>query len=115
MRIGKPIAGKLAVFTGLCVSLLAFGQAAQQAPNRPAMQMPALTPNDTLKSVEVMPDRHVRFRLWAPSATDVRLHAEGPDATPGITPQEANKYQGGVAMVKGDQGVWEAVIGPIES
>ena len=114
MRMGKRIAGKFAVFAGLCVSLLAFGQAAQQAPNRPAMQMPAPTPNDTLKSVEVMPDRHVRFRLWAPNATEVKLHAEGPEATPGITPQEANKYQGGVAMVKGDQGIWEAVIGPIE-
>jgi enterochelin esterase family protein len=62
-----------------------------------------------------MPDRHVRFRLWAPNATEVKLHAEGPEATPGITPQEANKYQGGVAMVKGDQGIWEAVIGPIEA
>ncbi|MFZ1015436.1 MAG: alpha/beta hydrolase-fold protein [Terracidiphilus sp.] len=114
MRMGKRIAGKFTVFAGLSVSLLAFGQAAQQVPNRPAMQMPAPTPNDTLKSVEVMSDRHVRFRLWAPSATDVRLHAEGPEATPGITPQEANKYQDGVAMVKGDQGIWEAVIGPIE-
>ena len=114
MRMGKRIAGKFAVFAGLCVSLLAFGQAEQQAPNRPAMQIPAPAPNDTLKSVEVMPDRHVRFRLWAPNATEVKLHAEGPEATPGITPQEANKYQGGVAMVKGDQGIWEAVIGPIE-
>ena len=114
MRMSKRLAGKFTVFAGLCVSLLAFGQAEQQAPNRPAMQIPAPAPNDTLKSVEVMPDRHVRFRLWAPNATEVKLHAEGPEATPGITPQEANKYQGGVAMVKGDQGIWEAVIGPIE-
>jgi enterochelin esterase-like enzyme len=114
MRMGKRIARKFAVFAGLCVSPLAFGQAAPQAPNPPAMQMPAPTPNDTLKSVEVMPDRHVQFRLWAPGATDVKLHAEGPEATPGITPQEANKYQGGVTMVKGDQGIWEADIGPIE-
>src|ERR1700680_3923433 len=91
MRMGKRIAGSFAVFAGLCVSPLALGQAAQQVPNR-----------------------HVRFRLWAPSATDVKLHAEGPEARPGITPQEANKYQGGVAMVKGDQGIWETVIGPIE-
>jgi hypothetical protein len=81
MRMGKRIAGKFAVFAGLCVSLLAFGQAAQQVPNRPAMQMPA--PNDTLKSVEVMPDHHVRFHLWAPRGTDVRLHAEGPEAVDG--------------------------------
>ena len=68
------------------------------------MQMPAPTPNDTLKSVEVMADHHVRFRLWAPNATEVKLHAEGPEATPGITPQEANKYQAGVPMVKGRSG-----------
>jgi enterochelin esterase family protein len=103
------------LLTAVLVSSVAFGQAERQAPNQPAMQMPAPTPNDTLKSVEVMPDRHVRFRLWAPNATEVKLHAEGPEATPGITPQEANKYQGGVAMVKGDQGIWEAVIGPIEA
>jgi len=106
---------KLLLLTAVLVSSVAFGQAERQAPNQPAMQMPAPTPNDTLKSVEVMPDRHVRFRLWAPNATEVKLHAEGPEATPGITPQEANKYQGGVAMVKGDQGIWEAVIGPIEA
>ena len=98
--------------SGVCSN--GAGQAAQLPTNRPAMQMPAPTPNDTLKSVEVMADRHVRFRLWAPNATEVKLHAEGPEATPGITPQEANKYQAGVAMVKGDQGIWEATIGPIE-
>jgi 1,4-alpha-glucan branching enzyme len=52
------------------------------------MQTPAPTPNDTLKSLEVEPDRHVRFRIWAPSAAEVKLHAEGPEATPEITPQE---------------------------
>jgi enterochelin esterase-like enzyme len=105
---------KFPAFAGLSLALAAFGQAAQQPPNRPAMQMPAPTPNDTLKSVEVMADRHVRFRLWAPNATEVKLHAEGPEATPGTTTQQATKYQAGVAMVKGDQGIWEAVIGPIE-
>ncbi len=78
------------------------------------MQMPAPRPNDTLKSVEVEPDRHVRFRIWAPNATEVKLHAEGPEATPGITPQETNKYMAGVPLTKGDQGVWETTIGPIE-
>ena len=78
------------------------------------MQMPAPTPNDSLKSVEVGPDRHVRFRIWAPNATEVKLHAEGPEATPGITPDETGKYMAGVSLTKGDQGVWEATIGPIE-
>jgi len=76
--------------------------------------MPAPTPNATLKSVEVQPDRHVRFRIWAPNATEVKLQAEGPEATPEITPEEAYRNMGGVPMVKGDQGIWEATIGPIE-
>ena len=93
---------------------------AQQTPSAdakapaPAVQMPAPTPNDTIKSVEVQPDHHVRFRIWAPSATDVKLHAEGPEATPNITPEEAYKSNGGVPLVKGEQGIWEVVIGPIE-
>jgi hypothetical protein len=105
-------------FCALCLSLSAFAQQAPQQPaaqpQRPAFQMPAPTPNDTLKSVEVEPDRHVRFRIWAPNATEVKLQAEGPEATPNITPQEAYKSTGGLPMVKGDQGVWEIVIGPIE-
>ena len=76
--------------------------------------MPAPTPNDTLKSVEVQADRHVRFQIWAPGATEVKLHAEGPEATPNITPQEAYKNNGGVPLVKGEQGIWEVTIGPIE-
>ena len=90
-----------------------FGQAAPQVATAPAVPVAAATPNDHLQSVEVMPDRRVRFRLWAPNPTDVTLHAEGPEATPGITPEELHKYQGGVAMVKGEQSIWEAVIGPI--
>ncbi len=105
-------------FGVLCVALSAFPQQAPQRPaaqpRQPAVQMPAPTPNDTLKSVEVQPDRHVRFRIWAPNATDVKLQAEGPEATPDITPQEAYKNMGGVPLVKGDQGIWEVVIGPIE-
>jgi len=120
MRMGNRFVSKFLVLAGLCLAVPAIakaapGQAAQLPTNRPAVQMPAPTPNDTLKSVEVMTDHHVRFRLWAPNATEVKLHAEGPEATPDITPQEANKYQAGVAMVKGDQGIWEATIGPIES
>lgn len=102
----------------MCVSLVSHAQQSPQqaAPQAaaPPVQMPAPTPNDTLKSVEVLPDRHVRFRIWAPGATDVKLHAEGPEATPDITPAEAYKSNSGVPLTKGEQGIWEAVIGPIE-
>lgn len=85
-------------------------QPANAATHLPAFQMPAPTPNDTLKSVEVQPDHHVRFRIWAPNATEVKLQA-----TPNITSQEAYKNMGGVPLVKGDQGIWDVVIGRIES
>jgi enterochelin esterase family protein len=102
----------------MCLSLVSRAQqmsqpAAPSVPN-PPIQMPAPTPNDTLKSVEVQPDHHVRFRIWAPGATEVKLHAEGPEATPNITPQEAYKGNGSVPLVKSEQGIWEVVIGPIE-
>ena len=58
--------------------------------------MPAPTPNDTLKSVEVQADGRVRFRIWAPNTTEVKLQAEGPKSTPGITPEEAYKSMAAV-------------------
>ena len=110
IRVLRPVSA----FGALCVWMCVHAQQPAAQPPAPAMQMPAPTPNDTLKSVEVEPDRHVRFRIWAPNATEVKLHAEGPEATPGITPQETGKYMSGVPLTKGDQGVWEATIGPIE-
>jgi hypothetical protein len=71
MRTAKGIVSRLPVSGLLCLALwmtgqTSFGQGAPQPPNPPAMQMPAATPNDTLKSFEVMPDRRVRFRLGRP-------------------------------------------------
>jgi enterochelin esterase-like enzyme len=54
-------------------------------------------------SPELRPDRHVVFRINAPQAQTVRLI--GTDI-PG-NPQ-------GAAMVKGENGVWEATLGPID-
>jgi enterochelin esterase-like enzyme len=118
MRLSSQVLTPASLLCALCVGLCVH---AQQAPQQPAaqppttaMQMPGPTPKDTLKSVVVEPDHHVRFRIWAPNATEVKLHAEGPEATPEITPQEISKYMAGVPLTKGDQGVWEARIGPIE-
>jgi enterochelin esterase-like enzyme len=113
-RVLRPASAIATLCVGLCVHAQQAPQQPVAMPPRPTMQMPARTPNDTLKSVEVEPDRHVRFRIWAPNATEVKLHAEGPEATPGITPDETGKYMAGVPLTKGDQGVWEATIGPIE-
>ena len=52
------------------------------APPAPAPAPPRVpTPNDTLVSTEVAPDRKVTFRIWAPKASEVRLRGdwmEGP-------------------------------------
>ena len=54
-------------------------------------------------SPEVLPDRRVTFRIFAPRAEEVRL--TGTDI-PRNTP--------GAAMTKSDYGVWEVTIGPLE-
>jgi len=79
---------------------------------RTQMHFPAPTPNDTLQSVEVSAEGKVRFRIWAPNATDVKLQTEGPEATPGIKPDDLAKFND-IPLVKGDQGIWETTIGPI--
>jgi enterochelin esterase family protein len=55
-------------------------------------------------SPEVQADRHVIFRILAPKAEAVRV--AGGDI-PG-------NGQGGAAMTKGENGVWEATLGPID-
>ena len=42
------------------------------------MRLPARvpTPNDTLVSTEVAPDRKVAFRIFAPEASEVRLRGD---------------------------------------
>jgi enterochelin esterase family protein len=42
----------------------------------------------------------------------LKLETEGPEATPGIKPDELAKFND-IVMVKGDQGIWETTIGPI--
>ena len=76
------------------------------------MRFPAPTPNDTLQPVEVAADGKVRFRIWAPNANEVKLQTEGPEATPGIKPEDLAKLND-IPLVKGDQGIWETTIGPI--
>ncbi len=105
-----------AVLVGGCLSfalpMMAAGQAVAPAP--PVFTMPPPTPNDTLKSPEINPDRHVIFRLYAPQAQQVKLQAEGPESTPGMTMKELMTAMQGVPMTKQDNGVWTVDIGPIQ-
>ena len=52
-------------------------------------------------STEIMPDNRVRFHLYAPNATDVRLTGNWPDTAK-------------VPMTKDDRGVWSATVGPLK-
>ncbi len=48
-------------------------------------------------SPEVLPDRRVIVRLYAPQAQDVRVSLDG-----------------GIQLTKGDHGIWEATLGPLD-
>ncbi len=74
----------------------AVGAAAQT----PAPAAPPRPPE--VVSPEVLPDRQITFRILAPQATAVMLG--GPDL-PAVGQ--------GMAMTKGDIGVWEITIGPV--
>ena len=120
MRIGMS-AGTFALIRVAAMAALCAGMqgvsGAQEAPKEiapPRLEFPPPTPNDTLKSVEVATDRKVRFRIWAPQAMEVKVQAEGLEATPDVTPDVVRKAMAGVAMQKGEEGIWEATIGPIE-
>ncbi len=86
----------------LCVALLAvsFGLAAQQPPAQggPGRGGPA---GPVVVSPVVNPDRTVTVRLLAPKATEVIVTGELATASP----------QKG--MVKGDDGIWTATLGPV--
>jgi enterochelin esterase family protein len=56
------------------------------------------TPNDTLKSTEVAPDRKVTFRIYAPKADEVTLGGD---------------FGQGGKMTKDDKGVWSLEVGPL--
>jgi len=60
------------------------------------------SPPPAFISPEVLGDRHITFRIFAPRADEVRL--AGTDI-----PRNSQ----GLAMTKGDNGVWEVAVGPL--
>jgi enterochelin esterase family protein len=58
----------------------------------------ATPPGPVVVSPEVLPDKRVVFRLLGPQATDVAVQGLG---------------RGRVPMAKGENGVWEATVGPL--
>ncbi|MBZ5607874.1 MAG: esterase [Acidobacteriia bacterium] len=76
-------------------SILSLPAAAQRQARTP-------TPNDTLKSPEVLPDRQVTFRIYAPKASEVAITGDW------ITHGRAKAGP----LEKADDGVWSITLGP---
>jgi 1,4-alpha-glucan branching enzyme len=85
--------------TGVLILLaLALAQAPHTVTQTPPRQP---TPNGTLVSPEILPDRRVTFRIYAPKASSVELRGdwiEGP---------------GTETLTKDDEGVWSVTLGPL--
>jgi hypothetical protein len=81
-RSGIVLCSSIA-FSTVCL----HAQQPQQSAPKPPLSQPAPTPNGTLKSVEVLADRQVQFRIWAPAAAEVKLSAEGGETIAGMTPE----------------------------
>lgn len=83
---------------GLAAGLLALAALSPAAVAQPPGRQP--TPNDTLVSPEVHPDKKVTFRIYAPKASEVTVRGdwmEGPAAK----------------LEKDDKGVWAVTTGPL--
>ena len=83
----------------LAISLFALLSVASRSP----AQTPAPAPPPAVTSPEVMADRHIVFRIFAPKAQAVRLSSSD---IFGFTPKGD--------MTKADNGVWEINVGPID-
>ena len=83
----------------LAVPLALLALAAVDPP-RASAQFPRRqpTPNDTLKSPEVAPDKKVTFRIYAPKADEVSVSGD---------------FGRGGKLTKDDRGVWSLTVGPL--
>jgi enterochelin esterase-like enzyme len=83
---------------------------AQQKVSSPSEGTPEATPTPTLEDydTQILPDRHVIFRLLAPNARDVKVLI-------GVT-SSVNESQGTTTaqMKKNANGLWTATLGPFE-
>ncbi len=81
-------------------SLLCLATAGLAAQTAPAQ----VSPNEMLKSPEVLADGHVVFRIYAPKAGTVTLMGDWID-----------RGQPALQLSKDAQGVWSATAGPLQA
>src|SRR5690349_18671537 len=86
---------------GIAAVLLAVGASTAAAQGRGPQRQP--TPNDTLKSPEVLSDNRVTFRIYAPKANEVTVSGDWVSQGRGT----------GGKLEKDDQGVWSLTVGPL--
>ena len=81
--------------------------AAQQAPKPAPTALPPFktTPNDSLISPELQPDKRVLFHLYAPQAKSVRIRGEW------VT--NITEFLKGTDLQRADNGVWSVTVGPL--
>jgi enterochelin esterase-like enzyme len=93
----------------LAACLLSSTALTQEAPERPRFSVPQ---GPQVTSPEVHGDGSVSFRILAPKAEAVRLG--GTDIPPeGAEPPSPMAAFMGRPMSKGEEGVWEATVGPL--
>jgi len=107
---------KLFACQALILGMVVTQSYAQQTPPQGnAPKPPASTsPQPAPKSPEVDKAGMVTFRIYAPAATEVKVQAEGNEATPGMTSEKMNANPGGIPMIKAGNGVWSYTLGPIQ-
>lgn len=91
----NPTSSRIAGLLLLICTFVTLVQA-QQPPRQP-------TPNDTLKSPEVLADSRVVFRLYAPKASEVTVGGDWISQGLGT----------GGKLTKDEQGVWSLTVGPL--
>lgn len=94
MKLNRILCATVMVLIALTALTSAFAQPAQQ-------RQP--TPNDTLKSPEVLSDGRVVFRIYAPKASEVTVGGDWISQGLGT----------GGKLTKDAQGVWALTVGPL--
>src|SRR3954454_24973831 len=98
LRRNTMISSKLSRYGIALVLMVIVSAMPSRALAQRAQRQP--TPNDTLKSTEVAPDRKVTFRIYAPKADEVAVNGD---------------FGQGGKMTKDDKGVWSLTVGPLEA
>jgi len=92
------------ILIGAClISLLIIpALTAQQAAPAPAPAKPQIPGmgGPAFVSPEIMPNRQVTFRFYAPKASEVRVNGDWPGGM-------------GIAMTKDSEGIWSVTVGPL--